>query len=1192
MRELLGRTARLRRLVVDGFEVYHNEGSTLDAGRKTSPRVPNLDIDFADLQRGRVEISDSEGRLLERIDRVDWRGELRSDDDRLRLITRGGRLEWPSRDAVLDRIYGDLTIEDAGVRVDNLGAAWNEGRATVSGSMGEAGVDLHAIGRNLSALEVSELVGIHLDFEAVGDIDCRVTVRGDTIGFAGDFTGQFDAWELDGVRCEAVIVDGFANFETLRGGVGGAWFDGRLEVDAREHDDTVITIVGEGRDLDLRAGLIPGVASEDLPRTAGHGWLEIVHTVRDEATRVRGRLLDGEIEIMPFDTCLVDVWADGDSLHFHDIDLRRGSVRARLVGSSDRDENFNGSLKLTVDDLRDLPAGWGWPEITGRLEGQVAVSGPIAELGVAGGVRFDQAAMGPVALSSGEASVVGERVLGEDWTISAAASGDGFGVATVPLGRYLFWTRAEAASVSVDSFRTVRGDTVSSFRGRADIGDGDAQVAIDRLSVAFAGNDWHTDRPVEATIGAGLLRVPRLRLESAQGNLAAVCDYRAADSLLSGRLQLTNFDLNLLDVFVREELRVGGRATAVVTASGRPEAPEIMVRGGLVGASFPLARVDTLGVAARFQAGVVDLDTLAVVSEFGRVGVRGSVAHPGAGVADFWRGADLDLDVQVIDGDWAFLEQFELEALERLGGRVRGDLRVTRTTDEPLVVGELDSAPFQFQWLKLDRLTGNVRAERGQLALGDLQGNQDQLRLEGRLEIPLRFDLLSEPITPEGGPFYAQLRIPAGSDLGPLVSATSAFTRFSGRGEVELIVSGPLAHPRYQGDVTLDDVGFVLRGNEEIFHDCRARGVFRNDLLIVQEVRGREGLKGEFAGAGTVTFDGLVMKTWDINFTADRFLVASIPDLRALVKTRNGRLLGVPVGPDSTLVPKFTGDVEVVKGLYTGNFAAQGGGADPTLGNVAPDWLADLRIIGPARSTRIVNNTMELDVSGDVTLVRDADGMVLHGGMTIDTGRLPVFNNTFTVVRGGLDFSRAVGVIPNVDIDAETRVRLFSQNTGTSVVERLTVHASGPASAMEIGFSSESGYPREAVERMLMGLTPYPDEQGDQSALTNASIGAGLNILEREIAREMDIFDTVEIDQIQRQEAGATGLDPLIGVGKYVGSDLYIKYAQGLNQNDRDILIEYQITNHLLLQTEIRRRIDEYQGDATYNLDLKYRFEY
>ena len=117
---------------------------------------------------------------------------------------------------------------------------------------------------------------------------------------------------------------------------------------------------------------------------------------------------------------------------------------------------------------------------------------------------------------------------------------------------------------------------------------------------------------------------------------------------------------------------------------------------------------------------------------------------------------------------------------------------------------------------------------------------------------------------------------------------------------------------------------------------------------------------------------------------------------------------------------------------------------------------------------------------------------------------------------------------------------------------------------------------------------------GDTSRLAASSITAGLNLIEREIARELAVFDTFDIDQIQRESdaAGAMGFDPLIGVGKYIGSDLYLKYAQGVRQDDRDVLLEYQINQHLLLQSELRRRIDENQGDSTYNLDLKYRFEY
>ena len=1189
LREVMGLQVRLRRLEARGVEIYHNQDEPADdPPREFAP--PRLQIDLLSIQGARAEVSDHQGRLVERIDALDWRGEMHSDGTSLQIFTRHGRVDWPTRSSVMSKLYGGVTVDAGGVRTEGLSGVWNDGEIRVSGLISGDVVDLEAAGRRVRSNELVDLTGLELDFDAVGDIDIAVDSRNDTIRLDADFTGRIEAWQLRGLRGEAIITDAGAVFHRVVGGVGeAAFFDGTFAVDSVG----VVTIDGEARDVDIRRGLIPDTDPEALPRTAGRGRLHIVHTPDDEVTRIRGTLVDGEVEIMPFDSCRVDIWARSDSLHFHDIDLLYGSIHARLEGSSNSQEVFQGDLNMAVGDLRDLPAAWEWPELTGRARGSMSLYGPVATLGISGSLSYDDLTLGPMLAAAGEATLVGEQVLGESWRVGLATSGPGFHLGGVPLGDYRIWLRADASTAVVDSFRAVHGDTVLTAHGRADFEPDQAVVNVDRGAITLAGNRWRLDGLTRATMGPGLLSVPRLRLISDQGELLAEVDYHQADSLLTGNLEVRDFDLNLLDPFLREDFRPGGLATANIAVSGRPHAPVVEAEGSLVGARFEVARLDTVQLRAGFAEGVVHIDTLDLVTDYGRVLVRGDIAHDDVPLDAFWPDASLDLDLEITDGDWTFLEQFELEALERLTGGVDGQLHAEGTTSDPVIRGDLQSAPFTFQWLKLDRLHGTVRVDRTQLALGGLVGRQDQLELGGRVEVPLRFDLLSAPESPPDGPFLAHLRVPENSDLAPLQHATSAFTRVEGRGEGEIIISGPLSRPQYQGRVALRDVGFVLRGNEEVYHHCRAEGEFRDDRLILDSVTGQEGLRGTFEGSGHVLFDGLVLSTWDFDFTADRFLIATIPDLRAVVRTRNGRFNGVPVGPDRVLVPRFAGDFEIIKGRYTGTFADPGTGAiDPTLGTVAPDWLADVRITGPPRSARIVNATMELDLSGDITLVRDADGMVLNGAMNIDNGRLPVFHNTFRVVRGNLDFSRAVGVIPNVDLDAETRVRVRSQTSSQSRVERVTVHASGPASAMTIGYSSESGYPREAIERMLLGLSPYPDEQGDQAALTAASIGAGFNIIEREIAREVTFLDTIEIDQIQRQQTAGVGLDPLIGVGKYLGTDLYIKYAQGLNQNDRDLLIEYQINDLLLLQTEVRRRIDEYQGDATYNVDLKYRYEY
>ena len=255
--------------------------------------------------------------------------------------------------------------------------------------------------------------------------------------------------------------------------------------------------------------------------------------------------------------------------------------------------------------------------------------------------------------------------------------------------------------------------------------------------------------------------------------------------------------------------------------------------------------------------------------------------------------------------------------------------------------------------------------------------------------------------------------------------------------------------------------------------------------------------------------------------------------------------------------------------------------------------LAELHLHAQPRVANILNRELELFMGGDLDLIRSEEGLYLRGSLDVNSGRLIVFNNNFEVQRGRLDFSRELGFDPRVDLDAETKFRLRSEHSSNSIVEVIGVHVLGPLSGPEISFTSERGYSREAIQRMLVGLEPYATPEGDSARLANTSIAAGFNMVEREIAREFDIVDTFEIDQIQRQrDTGDSGLDPLIGVGKYIGSDLYLKYAQGIRQVDYDVIVEYQINQHLLLQSEIRRRYDENQGTSTYNLDLKYRFEY
>ncbi len=1188
--EVLRSPFRLRWLRLNKGEIYSLAGEPGDEPRGP-PRLhwPHLQVDQIEIQNFFLEYSGADGRLRQRLSELNWRGSLRADRS-LVLDCRDADIAWETRGARISRVYGEVAVSDAGLRATGLHGRVNATQLLLDGQRTWDGAfDLSVRAENAVAAEVEELLDLKLGFAARLDLEAAFRSRGDSLSIDGVFDGELEGYRLQRVVGRGLVTPGSLHWRELQGGVNGTRFDGRGDFDLSDPASVRFVLEGDVADVNLAAGLVPG---EELPATDGHGHLVITHQDVPLWTHVTGYLLDGRLDRVPFDSCAVDVEADAAGVTFHEIELERPGLRARLTGDADTSRVFGGDLVLDASDLSLLPPEWGWPALAGQLDARGEVNGRQEDLSFTGDVQLQDARISPLTLQAGRADVLVEDALGRP-RVTAFLQGDGLVLGGVDLGRcrVLGWASPEGARV--DSFRSQLGDTMVTFRGDAAFSDTTSVYRLRDLAIDLEGASWRLEQPVTFVTRGPLYALPQFRLASQYGELTATNLQRRPGGQLDGTLRLQSFDLGLLNPFLPPGgTRLNGLATATLQLSGTAGSPEAGLEAAITGCDLQQARIDSLHVLADYRADELAVARLDLHSNQGRLLAHGTMRHPGAGLRDFWPDAELDLALTVEDGDWAVLDPLQLQALDRLAGRFRAQLNVTGTTRLPEITGEVTSEPFNVHWLHLERMAARLHVDSEQFVLSDLEGRQGDLNATGRIEVPLKFDLLSTPLTPEQDPFLMRFQIPPDSDLEPLARATNAFVEVRGRGEGEVTIAGPLSHPLWQGHIKMQDAGFVLRGQQEIYHDVNATGRFAGDVLTLDSIAGREGQRGTIRGTGTVTFAGLELETFDIDMDVDRFLVASIPDLRALIRSPAVHLQGVKVGPDSLIVPRFTGYLEVIQARYTGDFSEKPGSTDARLATVAPDWLADLHLLAPPRSGRILNRAMELDLSGDVDLVRDEEGLSLRGSMNIDAGRMPVFNNDFRVVRGQLDFSQAGGLDPGVDIAAETTVRVQDPTLSSSSLERITVLITGTLYSPVINFTSESGYGREGIERMLLGLSPYAGAPWQSTGLQGASIAAGFNLLEREIATGLNMVDTFDIQQIERTTTEGTQRSALIGVGKYVGQALYIKYAQGLSEADRDLLVEYQMTDHMLLQSEIRQRVDELQGETTYSLDLKYRFEY
>ena len=171
--------------------------------------------------------------------------------------------------------------------------------------------------------------------------------------------------------------------------------------------------------------------------------------------------------------------------------------------------------------------------------------------------------------------------------------------------------------------------------------------------------------------------------------------------------------------------------------------------------------------------------------------------------------------------------------------------------------------------------------------------------------------------------------------------------------------------------------------------------------------------------------------------------------------------------------------------------------------------------------------------------------------------------------------------------------------------KRIYVNLSWPIDKKEPQLSlsyDDPGYSETDIWRMLGG-TDVSGEAGGTSSwdASKAVLGLGGNYLGKVLNDQMSGV-TIEVETrtlSSDQRTGAAEHEMVIGVGKYLWQDLYLRYRQGLTlTTDREVEIEYRISNMFLLRSEVirhaQRRVvaNSRQSTDEFNLDVKFRFEY
>jgi hypothetical protein len=256
-----------------------------------------------------------------------------------------------------------------------------------------------------------------------------------------------------------------------------------------------------------------------------------------------------------------------------------------------------------------------------------------------------------------------------------------------------------------------------------------------------------------------------------------------------------------------------------------------------------------------------------------------------------------------------------------------------------------------------------------------------------------------------------------------------------------------------------------------------------------------------------------------------------------------------------------------------------------------PPVLAKLSFRGD-KNLWLRTSQAEIEFAGDVTLHATEDYIGLTGEAWSLRGKYAMYNTEFDIDRGEVEFTDPADIGASfIDCVATTRVE----------DEDVEVHIYGTFDDFRIESTSASGLTEAEIYELLAlrikrreAATGPPEEQSDFNRAFLTSWGALLaSRFGRNISRELGI-DTFELD------VGATSE---VGVGKYLGRDVFVRYRQQVGSTDpldedavrerletpeRQLLLEYRLSKMFRIQGET----GTIEGDGYLNLDLRAEWGY
>lgn len=396
-----------------------------------------------------------------------------------------------------------------------------------------------------------------------------------------------------------------------------------------------------------------------------------------------------------------------------------------------------------------------------------------------------------------------------------------------------------------------------------------------------------------------------------------------------------------------------------------------------------------------------------------------------------------------------------------------------------------------------------------------------------------------------------------------VLSAFAPTTATEGEARINLGIGGPLRAPVLSGRIDLANTEVALREPRILLSEINGTIAFDGQRVLLDSVGGT--LNG-----GVLTLDG--------GFLLDGFRPAS----GGLTAQVQGAAIDYPEGLQSeadalvTLRPSdtgwsLTGEVRIERSAYNRTIsipailAARGARAP----SAARDdrWISALRLnlfVITQEDLRIDNNYGRLEAGAALRVGGTVANPVLAGRATLrEGGEVYLAGNTFHVSRGSISFANPNRIVPEFDIELQTRV------SGAD----LSLTLQGPIDRLEteVRSSDPAVDSREAMAMLFGGF------QGEDAValLSSELLGATGRAIGLDTLRVERGFDDDEF----RADPGliATETDPSarLTLSKRLRPDVELTLSQSLRESGGlSAIVSYKPRRNIELRVASRDNVD------------------